>query len=181
MAELILFAIPSIIYLCVLGRRTRLGWGPAARRLGLAWGSGSDYVWAAGLLIPLVALGYAAIALIPDSTLQMPGVSMAAVTSVGAVAAVAARALGEEILFRGLIAGVLIRRLGFALGNALQAIVFLIPHLLLLLIDPMTWPVLPVQLLVGWLLGWLRHRSGSILPGAVIHVAANLSAGLLAA
>ncbi|RYY13222.1 MAG: CPBP family intramembrane metalloprotease [Alphaproteobacteria bacterium] len=130
--------------------------------------------------MPLGALGYLAIALIPDTAIQAPGAAVAAVTSVAAAVTVVARAVGEEILFRGLIGGVLFRRLGFMRGNLVQALVLLVPHLLLLLVDPATWPILPVQLLAGLLLGWLRHRSASVLPGAVTHAAANLGAGLLA-
>lgn len=130
--------------------------------------------------MPLGALGYLAIALIPDTAIQAPGAAVAAVTSVAAAVTVLARAVGEEILFRGLIGGVLFRRLGFMRGNLVQALVLLVPHLLLLLVDPATWPILPVQLLAGLLLGWLRHRSASVLPGAVTHAAANLGAGLLA-
>lgn len=37
--------------------------------------------------------------------------------------------LGEELFFRGLLGGVLFRRLGFALGNVVQTGLFLLPHL----------------------------------------------------
>jgi membrane protease YdiL (CAAX protease family) len=94
---------------------------------------------------------------------------------------VTARALGEEILFRGLIGGVLFRRFGFVRGNLIQAAVFLVPHLLLLVVDASLWPILPVQFLAGFLLGWLRYKSGSVVPGALTHALANIGAGLLAA
>ena len=181
MVELILYSIPSVIYFVVQGSRKRLGRREAAERLGAAWGRGSDYLWAAALLIPLGVLGYLAIAAIPDGATQAPGVTLAAVTSVAAAIAVVARALGEEILFRGLIGGVLLRRLGFVRGNLLQAAIFLVPHLLLLLVDPALWPILPVQFVAGLLLGWLRYRSGSVVPGALSHAVANIGAGLLAA
>jgi hypothetical protein len=54
-----------------------------------------------------------------------------------------------------------VRRLGFAVGNAMQTLVFLLPHLLLLLVSSSLWPIIAVQLLAGWLL----HPSDSILPG----------------
>ncbi len=69
--------------------------------------------------------------------------------------------------------------LGFAIGNVLQALVFLAPHLLLLLVSSSFWPLLPVQLLAGWLLGLLRERSGSIGPPTAAHVAANVLGPLL--
>jgi uncharacterized protein len=95
--------------------------------------------------------------------------------------AIALLALAEEILFRGLLAGVLIRRLGFAAGNMLQALIFLAPHLLLLLVSVRFWPLLPVQLAAGWLLGWLRYKSSSVGPCALAHVLANVLAPLLIA
>lgn len=72
------------------------------------------------------------------------------------------------------------RRLGFGRGNLLQAVVFLIPHLALLLIDMRLWPLIPVQFAAGWLLGWLRYKTGTSLPGAAVHVLTNIAAGLIA-
>lgn len=91
------------------------------------------------------------------------------------------RAVGEEIFFRGLLGGVLFRRLGFVRGNLLQAVFFLVPHLVLLLIDARLWLIIPVQFAAGWLLGWLRHKTGTFLPGAAVHAIVNLAAGLLLA
>ena len=181
MVELVLYALPALVYLLIQGTRTRLGRASALRRLGASWGRASDYLWAAALLLPLGGLGALAILAIPASALQGPGVATLSATTIGAALTVVARALGEEILFRGLIGGVLLRRLGFGLGNLTQAAIFLVPHLLLLLVDPAMWPALPVQFIAGWLLGWLRHRSGSFVPGALAHAAANLGAGLLTA
>lgn len=87
-------------------------------------------------------------------------------------------AAAEEVLFRGLLAGWLMRRLGIAAGNLLQALAFLAPHLLLLLISTAFWPLLPVQFAAGWLLGLLRYKSGSIGPPALAHAAANILAAL---
>src|SRR5690625_4176999 len=83
--------------------------------------------------------------------------------------------------YAGLNCGVLIRRLGFGWGNLVQALIFLVPHLALLLIDVRLWPVIPVQFAAGWLLGCLRHKSDSFVPGAAVHIVANIAAGLIAA
>ncbi len=83
-------------------------------------------------------------------------------------------ALGEEIFFRGLLGGWLTRRVGFKIGNLLQTLAFLLPHLLLLaLVSPSLWPLLVVPGSFGWLAGWLRHRSGSIVPGWLAHTLMN--------
>lgn len=133
------------------------------------------------LLLPLLLLtAWLSIALIPSEVLEAPGVSIARVTSVGIAIGVVLRAVGEEVFFRGLLGGVLIRRIGFLWGNLLQSVIFLLPHLPLLLISTQLLPLLPVQFLTGWLLGWLRHKTGSFVPGAVLHAVVNIAAGLIA-
>jgi membrane protease YdiL (CAAX protease family) len=82
-------------------------------------------------------------------------------------------ALGEEAFFRGFIGGLLIRRLGFTIGNLIQAGIFLLPHLLILTVSTALWPLLAAQFLAGWLQGWLFYRSGSIIPGWIGHSLAN--------
>lgn len=179
MTELILFLIPSIVYFLVQGSPKKLGRPRAARRLGATWGRPRDYAWAAALLLPLAALGYLALLLVPAEVLSTPGV-VARATTVLATLGILLRALGEEVFFRGLLGGILVRRLGFAVGNLLQAVIFLLPHAALLLVDASLWPLLPVQFVAGWLLGWLRTRSGSFIPGALVHAIANVGAGLVA-
>lgn len=177
MLDFLLLFGPTIVYLLVhlAGGHFR----SALSHAGVTWGTPGAYGLALLLLPVLVFTGWLAIAVTPAEVLEMPGVSIAKFGSIGAVVGVALRALGEEVLFRGLIGGALIRRFRFAWGNLFQAMVFLLPHVLLLLIDVRLWPVLPVQFVAGWLLGWLRHRSGSFVPGALVHGAANLAAGLL--
>jgi membrane protease YdiL (CAAX protease family) len=89
-------------------------------------------------------------------------------------------AVAEEILFRGLIAKRLIAWCGFAVGNFLQAILFGLVHLLLLLtgsVDPVVVAALYIFAgALGWITGWLNERraAGSILPGIGAHACANL-------
>ena len=78
-------------------------------------------------------------------------------------------ALGEELFFRGLVGGWLMRRWGFWVGNALQSLVFLMPHLFVLNAGLDLWPLLLAPLVSGWLYGWLLYHSGSILPGWLGH------------
>ena len=78
-------------------------------------------------------------------------------------------ALGEELFFRGLVGYWLMRHLGFWVGNAVQSLVFLAPHLLVLSAGLELWPLLLAPLISGWLYGWLLYRSGSILPGWLGH------------
>ncbi|MDQ2713326.1 MAG: CPBP family intramembrane metalloprotease [Chloroflexota bacterium] len=88
--------------------------------------------------------------------------------------------LGEEIFFRGLLGGWLMKRCGFFVGNTIQALLFVLPHLLLILLaSPRYWLVLPFDLLAGWVLGWLRFRSGSIWAGWLSHTLVNTVSDLL--
>lgn len=175
-----LFCIPALVYVAVQSRGRDATFGSAMDRIGAAsWGSASAYGWAALLLAPLLLASWLSIALIPAEALDTPGVSIARLTSVGAAVAVILRAAGEEVFFRGLLGGILVRRLGFAAGNLVQAALFLVPHLLLLAIDVRLWPIIPAQFVAGWLLGWLRHRTGTLVPGAAVHAVVNVAAGLL--
>jgi membrane protease YdiL (CAAX protease family) len=84
----------------------------------------------------------------------------------------------EELLFRGLIAGSLSRRLSLARANLSQAFVFLVPHLLLLTIMPEMWPVLVLVFAGSLFVGWARIRSGSILGPWLVHASLNIATGL---
>lgn len=179
MLEFVLFCVPALVYVIVQSRGKDRTLESALSRLGASWGSASAYAWALLLLLPLLLTAWLAIVLIPAEVLETPGVSIARLTSVSIALGVVLRAIGEEVFFRGLLGGILIRRFGFLWGNLLQAVLFLVPHLLLLLIDARLWPILPVQFAAGWLLGWLRHKTGTFVPGAVVHVVVNIAAGLI--
>ena len=179
MVEFLLFCAPTLVYVLVWSRGKDRTLGSALTRVGATWGSMPAYGWALALLAPLLLTGWLSIVLVPAELLEAPGVSIARLTSIGAAIAVTLRAVGEEVFFRGLLGGVLFRRLGFLWGNLLQSVLFLLPHLALLLVDVRLWPLLPVQFAAGWLLGWLRHRTGTFVPGAVVHAVVNIVAGLL--
>jgi membrane protease YdiL (CAAX protease family) len=71
-------------------------------------------------------------------------------------------------------------RLGFQLGNLLQAACFFLLHLTVLIVNLRFWPAVLATLVGGWLFGWLRHRSGSILPGWLGHTLLNTTSDLFA-
>lgn len=181
MIEFVIFCLPALIYVLVQSRGNGRTVRSALGRLGAKWGNTSAYRWALALLIPLLFTSWLALTLIPAEILGAPGVSIARLTSFGAAIGVILRVFGEEVFFRGLLGGVFMRRLGFFWGNALQSVAFIVPHLPLLLIDVRTWPIIIVQFVAGWLLGWLRHKTGTFVPGAMIHIITNIAAGLLPA
>lgn len=86
----------------------------------------------------------------------------------------------EELVFRGLIAGSLSRRLPLAWANLLQALIFLLPHLLILKTMPEMWMLLPLVFLLALVMGWVRAKSGSIVGSWLIHAALNVTICLMA-
>lgn len=84
----------------------------------------------------------------------------------------------EELLFRGLVAGSLSRRLSLPWANLWQALVFLLPHVLLLLVMPQMWPLLIAVFAGALFVGWARMRSGSMLGPWLVHASLNVAMGL---
>ena len=179
--ELILFSLPSLLYAQRL-RSSGVDRLEARRVVGLQPGRRTDYLLAA-VIAPLgIALALLLLNLIPTHVLHGGSKNIVgAPDTAGGYAAIVLLALAEEMLFRGFLAGLLFRRFGFTTGNAIQATLFLAPHLLLLLVSTSLWPILPLQLTAGWVLGWLRQRSNSIGPPWLLHSLTNLAAALLLA
>ena len=177
--ELVVFSLPSLIW----ARRLLRSQGSAAQArsaVGLRGGRRSDYVLALSLVIPGTALAAVLLGLVPSHILHGGSKNIVgAPQNAGGYVAVALSALAEEMLFRGFIAGVLLRRYRFRVANILQALIFLAPHALLLLVSLSLWPLLPMQLIAGWALGWLRHRSDSVGPAWLAHALSNLLAALI--
>ncbi len=79
-----------------------------------------------------------------------------------------------------LIAGALHRRMVQWKANVLQAAVFLLPHLLILLVAPeQWWSLILIVGVLGLVSGWLRMASGSVWPAVLVHGGANTVVGLL--
>lgn len=172
MIEFVVLSIPTLIYLLVTRRR------PDGRAvMGLLPGRPADYAWALLAAVALGALSWAALLAVPDELLHGPGTT-GRITGALTLAGVILRAVGEEVFFRGFLQGLLRRRLAFWPANLAQGVLFLLPHLLLLLVDARMWPILPVQFLAGLTMGWLRERSGSIGPPSLVHALLNVVAGL---
>lgn len=79
----------------------------------------------------------------------------------------------EEIAFRGVLQARLLALFGARTALLLGATMFALCH-----VAPMA---LPIHLGLGLYLGWLRNRSGSLLPGMAVHAAYNASILLIEA
>ena len=86
--------------------------------------------------------------------------------------------LTEELIFRGMIAGSLSRHLPFMWANLAQAFIFFLPHLLILQFAPELWGLLPLVFLGALVFGWLRIKSGSIIPSWLMHASGNMAMAL---
>lgn len=189
-AQLILLAgVPLLGYALYLRFRHHEGTRTALTRAGLRLGE-RRYLWWSAVLALGLALLVTAIVLVlepPLEPLMRPGSALHAFSGLGltGTAIVLALLYGviqtglvEEVLFRGLIAGALSRRMSLLRANLVQASIFLLPHLLLLLVAPTLWPILILVFVIGLVLGWLRIRSGSILGPWLIHAASNVAMAL---
>lgn len=177
-------SIPSAIYSIVVHVRSRLSLREVASRLGLTIGTFKAYFLAVAVSVPGAILAIFA----STWTSHFQGSMLApfvgappTLTIIGSALSYGVIATGfpEELLFRGLIAGTLFRRMSFIKANFLQAAIFMLPHLLILLVAPQLWLlaiVLPLTL--GLIGGWLRHTSGSIFPSVLIHATTNAAGAL---
>ena len=180
--QLMILSIPSIIYIAVFRRRGKK-WSEVLEKIGWQGCTPHYFLVSLGVLALVGGLGLLVFRyVVPQEVFQEPNVSISeyAGWTLGITSFLLAwwreaiyTALGEEVFFRGFLGGWLMRRFGFAIGNTVQALIFLLPHLFLLTININFYPIIPVQLLAGWLFGWLRYRSGSILPGWLAHSLAN--------
>jgi membrane protease YdiL (CAAX protease family) len=94
-----------------------------------------------------------------------------------------ATALPEEVLFRGFIGQHLSKRIGFAAGNTIQALLFGLLHGAMLFSALGLWLSLVVVAFtgtLGWIMGYVNKKAdGSILPSVIIHGISNIYASLI--
>ena len=179
----IFLSLPAVVFALVVWRR---GARPAliAKSLGMAVGSQRYWGFAAAACVPLAAISITAslrtVSFAGSPLAPFAGHRPDAPTIIAALAyGFVATGFPEELLFRGLIAGALFRRFSFWKANAIQAAIFLLPHLLILTVAPRLWPlVVIVPTAFGLFAGWLRFASASFVPGAVIHSVSNFAAAL---
>jgi CAAX protease family protein len=79
----------------------------------------------------------------------------------------------EEVTFRGLLFSSLAGRFGLLAGAAVSGLVWAALHLVAAVLIPFT--------MLGMLLAFLRRRSGSVIPGMLMHGSQNTVASLIGA
>lgn len=154
---------------------------PAADRRGGALG---DVAWGLALTVPIVLLAALFSALLiqttgaaPDSPLP-PSVNMSALL-LNLISAAIIAPIGEEILYRGVIAQAWGRQSGARRAIAFSAIIFGLAHTLSIggttVADALTVALVAfaIRLPLGFALGWLWVRRQSLLATIALHAAYN--------
>ena len=146
----------------------RLRHKPLGKAAGLRRCSGWTAAFSAFAALGLFVAINLALALLPEAWLAAYNADMALVASTGLLTALSIVVIGplaEELVFRGIIQTRLLRAMPTWTAVVLQAVLFGIIH------------GTPIQivyaLLLGLALGFLRCRTGSILPGFAAHAAFN--------
>jgi membrane protease YdiL (CAAX protease family) len=179
---LVLAGLPFFAYFAYHKWRHKRAFGEIARRAGLQLGAGR-YV-ACSLAFALACVTVLAIwppplaPFLRDGSPQQPFVGLGLggpAVAMAVLYGVVQTGFPEELLFRGLIAGSLARRLPLLWANLGQALVFVIPHLLVLKVMPEMWGILPVIFVGSLLWGWVRIKSGSITGPWLMHASANVA------
>jgi membrane protease YdiL (CAAX protease family) len=183
LVNLLVFAgLPFFAYFVYQKWRHKRPFGEILRRAGVQLGAGRYLAYSAAL----ACAGVAIIVLWPPpldplvrkGSPQRPFVGL----GFGGPAVLMALLYGvvqtgfpEELLFRGLIAGSLSRRLPLRWANLVQAVIFFIPHLLVLTVMPEMWGILPIIFAVALFCGWVRIKSGSIFGSWLLHASGNVA------
>ncbi len=188
MTSLVLYSIPLLIYALVVRWKNQVEWRDIVQDLGLVLGKKEYYWWALGFALVGVTFSWGVWLTIPESVRNEQLIAMSRfagerLTAANMVAlfvfGMIETGLGEELFFRGLIAGWLGRRQKLWAANIAQAVIFTLPHLLILAVDVRLWPLAAsLPFIAGLMTGWLRLKSGSILPGWLVHGLSNVASAI---
>lgn len=180
--NLVIFVlIPLGIYYAYQKWRKKRDLAEVLKRTGLQIGS-ARYIWYA-VVFSAVMISAMIIWPLPIEPFVRQGSPQAAFNGLGLSGTSVILALlygvvktgfSEEFFFRGLIAGSLFRRLPPLWANLIQATIFLLPHLLVLLNMPELWWLLPLVFVIALLKGWLRMKSESIVGPWILHASGNV-------
>ena len=169
-----LFVGLSVVWVGVRHRRgvSALGLRSARTSRDLAvgaWFGVGLFGIAAYVILPIIILVWRTVSGAPPDAIDQPILAEDPSTLqivLGAVVAVIAAPLGEEVFFRGFLFGSLRGRLGFLRAGAISAFVFAIFHG-----DPL---LIALMFFVGMALAWLYERRGSLIAPIGAHAMFNV-------
>jgi len=134
--------------------------GPVALAVALG---GSALLLALAMAVPATLLGRLGLPLVALGR-DMPWVAPGNVL----------QALAQEVEFRGLLMGSLERVAPPWVANLGQAVFFGLAHIAVQYEGP-AGPFVPVTIALGFLLGWITQRTGSLWPAIVIHAVGDVA------
>lgn len=119
------------------------------------------------------------------ATSEFSGLGMNAVPAI-IIYGIFNTALPEEILFRGFLMKRLSSKLGFMIGNIVQALLFGTMHGILFIGQLNVVKTILITLFtagIAWFMGWINEKkaNGSILPSWSIHAISNIFSGVCSA
>jgi membrane protease YdiL (CAAX protease family) len=178
----VLGGLPLLLYFAYQRWRYHRGFGEIAGRAGLQLGEmryiGYCLLAALAAVVPVVLWQPPIEPFVREGSPQRAFVGLGLSGQAIAMAllyGVVQTGFAEELLFRGLIAGSLGRRLPAIWANLVQALIFLAPHLLVLRVMPEMGWVLPIIFAGALFAGWVRFRSGSIIGPCLLHASVNVT------
>jgi len=141
---------------------------PRLRLLHLGWP-------AVAFAVGGTALFFLVFLLIPASLLGREGLAIPALLrdAPWLVPANMLQGAAQELQFRGLLLGSLERLTSPLAANACQAVLFGLAHLAIVYQGPIA-PFVPLTMLLGFVLGWVTQKTGSIWPAIVVHGVADV-------
>jgi membrane protease YdiL (CAAX protease family) len=179
---LVFAGLPFFCYFAYQKWRHQRTFGEVARRAGLQLGAGQYLAYSMAFALAGVAIVVIwpppLDPLVRDGSPQQPFVGLGLggpAVPMALLYGVVKTGFPEELFFRGLIAGSLSRRLPLLWANLGQALIFFLPHLLVLRVMPELWGILPVVFAGALLWGWVRIKSGSILGSWLMHASGNVA------
>lgn len=156
----LLWVLPSVLLIRYSGRTVRQTICAGSIGTSLAWGVG------VGLLIGLEAL--------VQKSLAHQALSIS--PRWGFLSAIVIAPIVEEFTFRGAVMGSLMRRYRFATANTATAFMFLLSHFPGWYFQGKLWNNIahPIGgagsvLLLGWIFGFVVHKSNSVAGGVIAH------------
>ena len=186
--QILLFSLIPFIWWLITARKKMnfFKW------IGLKKISGSKenktWLWTAGAIVAFLVLSVFMLMSVKGmetATSDFAGLKLAAVPAV-LVYAILKTALPEEIVFRGFLLKRISNKFGFTAGNLIQSILFGLMHGVFFFSSAGIVKAVLITLFtgsIGWLMGYINEKKadGSIVPGWIIHAAANIFSGLCSA
>lgn len=164
--KLALWVAPALTLIRLSGQRIRDVIAFGRWRSALLWGGGVGLLLGASALLP-VLLRHQPLVIAPLSWVLVNVVIVAPIV--------------EEIAFRGAVLGGLSKRYRFTVANTLTALFFLGAHLPGWYFQGQLWSLLVTPVggafsifVIGWLLGFVKYRSQSLLGSTLAHMLNNL-------